>query len=118
MFANILFYFFNGFVVVLYTIYILFYTGLISNSPNFVNNIFKILFSLYLILKYNDFRYVKHTFSYVDRQIVVSVASSIIVFTFLDMIVKFLVKVRLNILKYTIPFFIKHKIPYNIDIKI
>lgn len=111
-----LFYFFNGFVLLICIAYVLFYTGLIVNDPMYINGIFKIIFSLYIIIKFNDFRTGKQTFTNVDRQIIVSISASILVFSFLDIIVKYLAMLKTFLLKYTIPFFIKYKIPYNIKI--
>jgi hypothetical protein len=85
---------------------ILFIVGFFSNEPSVfltINFFIKILFSLFLIYRFNSYRKNKIQFTDLDRKICYSAGVYIFTFSFIDVIQSYVERLRKLIDPYTVP---------------
>jgi hypothetical protein len=91
---------------------VLFIIGFFTDKPSgflAINFVIKILFSLYLIYRFNSYRKNKIQFTDLDRKICYSAGVYIFTFSFVDIIQTYIERLRELIDPYTVPILNKLK---------
>jgi hypothetical protein len=98
--------FINYFGYITKLVVVLFIIGFFTNKPSgflAINFVIKILFSLYLIYRFNSYRKNKIQFTDLDRKICYSAGVYIFTFSFVDIIQTYIERLRELIDPYTVP---------------
>jgi len=89
--------FFHWFDIITFIMFILFVIGFVYNDPHYfiqLNFIIKVVISIYLMYKFNDFRSTPIKFSVLDQKICYSAGFYIFVVSFADVINSYFVLLR------------------------
>jgi hypothetical protein len=100
--------FINYFGYITKLVVVLFIIGFFTDKPSgflAINFVIKILFSLYLIYRFNSYRKNKIQFTDLDRKICYSAGVYIFTFSFVDIIQTYIERLRKLIDPYTVPIF-------------
>jgi hypothetical protein len=98
--------FINYFGYITKLVVVLFIIGFFTDKPSgflAINFVIKILFSLYLIYRFNSYRKNKIQFTDLDRKICYSAGVYIFTFSFVDIIQTYIERLRELIDPYTVP---------------
>jgi hypothetical protein len=101
---------------------VLFMVGIFQSKPSYlieINFFIKVLIALFLIYRFNSHRTKKIVFTELDRKVVYSAGTYILLISFIDISEYYLQLVRSNITPYTLPVitYLKEKMKkYNIPI--
>jgi hypothetical protein len=98
--------FINYFGYITKLVVVLFIIGFFTDKPSgflAINFVIKILFSLYLIYRFNSYRKHKIQFTDLDRKICYSAGVYIFTFSFVDIIQTYIERLRELIDPYTVP---------------
>lgn len=98
--------FINYFGYITKLVVVLFIIGFFTDKPSgflAINFVIKILFSLYLIYRFNSYRKNKIQFTDLDRKICYSAGVYIFTFSFVDIIQTYIERLRKLIDPYTVP---------------
>lgn len=112
VFYNNAHFFINYFEYISQLVLILFVIGFFTNQPSSflaVNFVIKIVFSLFMIYRFNSYRKNKIQFTELDKQICFSAGIYIFAFSFLDIIQSYVERLRELIDPYTKPILNKAK---------
>ena len=85
-------------------VFVLFIFGFFADKPAFflhISFIIKIIVSLFLIYRFNSYRKYKITFTELDRKAIFSIATYILIFSFLDVIQFYIEKIKIIINPFT-----------------
>ncbi len=100
------YFFINYFEYISGLVIVLFIIGVFTNKPSSflaVNFGIKLLFAIYMMYRFNDYRKSKIQFTDLDRKICYSAGIYIFVFSFLDIIQSYIERLRKLIDPYTVP---------------
>uniref|UniRef100_A0A6C0JW80 Uncharacterized protein n=1 Tax=viral metagenome TaxID=1070528 RepID=A0A6C0JW80_9ZZZZ len=97
---------------------VLFIIGFFTNNPDSflaINFFIKVLFSIFLIYRFNNYRKNKIQFTDLDRKICYSAGIYIFMFSFIDVIQSYVERLRELIDPYTVPILnnMKHLVGLN-----